>query len=461
MANSRDLLPSGTMTPLHATGDGMKTIAQARAWLAATFHDAVGALRGDVLIERMTRMEGGRWIYHGPDRSVEWDLPAPGRVIVVGAGKAVTPLAAGLERQLGERLDHGCIVSKYGHTEPLHRIRQFEGGHPIPDANGLLGTQALLDTLSGLTAQDRVFVLITGGASALMAAPAAPLSLDDEALVNTLLVRSRAAIEEINTVRQAMSAVKGGRLLERIAPAQCLCLLVSDIPSEDISKIGSGPVVPSVQAQEPALAILRRHGLAECLPDHVLRHFKQADSQAPLASKHPAEVIVLADSAALVRAVEAKAARDGIAVLHVDLRMSGDTHHAARAFAAAMKHHARQGTSDRPCLFVAAGETTLEVTGSGLGGRNQEFALVAAQELAGVEGCVVLAAGSDGTDGPTSAAGGFADGTTQDRASRSGFAIKTALADNDSHRLLEALGDLHITGPTGTNVMDLVLGLVI
>jgi len=433
---------------------------EARQLLAEIFASAVAAVRGDCLIEAVSRLEGRRWICRAPDREINVDLPQDGRVFVVGAGKAAASMAKGLETQFAERIAGGCIIVKYGHTEALERIEQIEAGHPVPDSNGLAGTARLLAMLEGLRAEDRVFVLLTGGASALLVAPVDGVTLSDKAALTQALLRSHASIYEINTVRKALSRIKGGRLAERIAPAQLITLLISDVPGGDVATIGSGPTVCEPAPGGDALAILERHGVVGQTPQSILRHLAGQRERGPAlpCATASGETLVLANSAALVREVDALAAKAGLPVVHVDVAMAGGTHAAARGFAQAMKAHLAQG-NPRPCLFVSAGETTLQVNGSGLGGRNQEFALIAAQELAGEESIVVLASGTDGTDGPTEAAGGYADGTTCQRAAASGLAIEQALADNDSHTVLSALGDLHVTGPTGTNVMDLVLGL--
>jgi glycerate-2-kinase len=318
----------------------------------------------------------------------------------------------------------------------------------------------MLSMLAGLSSSDRVFVLLTGGASALLVAPVAGVTLTDKAIVTNALLRSRASIEEINSVRKALSEVKGGRLSERIARAKSMTLLISDVPSGDLAAIGSGPTICSPLSGPNPLDILARYSVLEHAPRNVVEHLVRQRA-APGKASRPraaAETILLATSASVVRAVDDSAAGIGLPVVHVDLVMQGSTHAAARKFAGAMKAHLMEGLP-RPCLFVAAGETTLQVNGSGLGGRNQEFALVAGKELAGEEGVVLLASGTDGTDGPTQAAGAFADGSTSERAVKAGLLVDAILADNNSHALFHAIGDLHVTGPTGTNVMDLVLGL--
>ena len=440
---------------------GRMTSLEARRLLEGIFARAIATVRGDRLIEMLSRVEGDNWICEAPGRTITWDLPPDGRVVVVGAGKAVASLAKGIERQLGDRIAGGCIIVKYGHVEALERIEQVEAGHPVPDENGVIGTRRLLAMLDGLRAEDRVFVLLTGGASSLLIAPVDGVTLADKAVVTSALLRSRASIEDINAVRKALSQIKGGRLSERLAPAKSMTLLISDVPSGNLATIGSGPTIYDSLPKTDPLEILERYGVRDQTPRSIVDHLIRRRAMPPGEARAVAETktILLATSATVVRDVDAAAGRLGLPVVHVDLAMQGGTHAAARAFALALKRHMAQADY-RPCLFVAAGETTLEVKGNGLGGRNQEFALVVGQELAGEEGFVVLASGTDGTDGPTEAAGGFADGSTCRRAELAGFPVDRALAENDSNALLRAIGDLHVTGPTGTNVMDLVLGLV-
>jgi glycerate 2-kinase len=446
--------------PLPSATDGMTSL-EARRLLERLFAHAVASVRGQRLIEARSRLEADSWVCDTADGTVEWDLPSDGRVIVIGAGKAVASLAKGLEVQFGERIDRGCIIVKDGHIEQLERIEQIEAGHPVPDERGVAGTRRLLEMLGGLTPLDRVFMLLTGGASALLVSPIDGVSLAEKAAVTNLLLRSQATIEEINAVRKALSQVKGGLLAEHIAPAQSMTLLLSDVPNGDLGTIGSGPTILEDGPSLDPLAIFAQHGLSGQVPRNVIESLRERRAVPFLAAHRPsarAETILLADSTAAVRAVDLEAARLGLSVVHVDLAMQGNTHDAARQFAATMKAHVAKGLSP-PTLFVASGETTLLVEGVGRGGRNQEFALTAGRELAGEERLVLLASGTDGTDGPTEAAGAFADGLTCERAARAGLSVEEILANNDSFSLFQATGDLHITGPTGTNVMDLVLGM--
>jgi glycerate 2-kinase len=432
----------------------------ARSTLQDIFQSALMAVKGESLITARSRLEVDSWVYHHGDDQLRWSLPPGGRVLAVGAGKATASLARGLETVLGGRLEGGVIVVKHGHSEPLSRIRALEGGHPVPDLCGQSATLALLASLEGLGRDDRVFVLLTGGASALLTAPRPGITLEDKAAVTDLLLRSGAAIEEMNTVRKRLSRVKGGGLLREIGPAQSFTLLLSDVPSGDPGMIGSGPTIPDDAAPGSALEVLRRYGLEMSVPDAVRRCLSAPVAPVPVTP--PTRVVMLADSRTALDAAAARARALGLDVRIFDESMDGETHATAAAFVAALTAAcARRRAGGPPTALLAAGETTLKVAGRGRGGRNQEFALVAARLLDGETGAALLAAGTDGTDGPTDAAGAFADGSSALRAKTIGVDLSAALADNDSYPVLEALDDLLITGPTGTNVMDLVMGLAL
>jgi len=427
-----------------------------RVLLKNIYLEALESVRGEKLVGSLGAPKGNHWRISHRGKVIDWPLHPDGRIVVIGAGKAAGSLAKGLEMLLGDRISDGCIIVKHGHAEPmLRRIRQRQAGHPIPDAEGVEATAEMLRTVEGLTERDTVIVLLTGGASALMVAPADGVTLEEKAAATDLLLRSGASIEEINAVRKRLSRVKGGGLLEHIGPASVLTLLMSDIPSGDLCMIGSGPTIARRQDVASPIAILARYGLEQAVPASIRDTLAQDAPPAPRAAGRQ-EQLMLADSTMLVEAVHGIAAREGLSIRNVDEAMAGNTHDAALKMAAALRAVPPQ---DRPALLVSAGETTLQVKGEGLGGRNQEFALVAALALAGDENAALLAAGTDGTDGPTDAAGAFADGALPARASASGLDAEEMLARNDSYHLFEATGDLFRTGPTGTNVMDLVLGI--
>lgn len=392
------------------------------------------------------------------------DVPVPGeggRLRVFGAGKAAAHLARALESRLGDRDYSGRIVVKYGHGLALERIAVDEGAHPLPDEAGLSATEHILRDLEDTRAEDRIVFLLTGGASALLVAPAEGLTLDDKIGVTDLLLRCGATIQELNAVRKHLSAVKGGRLLERMVPARVLTLLVSDVIGDDLSSIGSGPTALDPSTFGDALDVLEGYDVIGDTPANVVRHLREGVSGAIAETPKPGDAVLdhvehhlLASNRTSLVAAADKARALGLEVEMFAEDMVGDVHTQATRFARALAD--RSG----PTAVLAGGELTLEVTGSGLGGRSQEFALVVAREIAGRGGVTVLAAGTDGTDGPTDAAGAFADGGTWERALAAGLDPEALLANNDAYHLFDPLDALLRTGPTGTNVNDLVIGLV-
>jgi len=429
------------------------------------FQAGLRAVQPEHLLQRRSRVAGDRWTW---DDDLSFDLPPPGsagRLLVLGAGKAAAWLARPLEEMLGERIAAGRIIVKHGHGLPLTRIRVAEAGHPLPDAAGLAATAQLLGDLGALRPEDRIFFLLTGGASALLVAPAPGLTLDDKVATTRLLLQAGATIQEMNTVRKHLSAAKGGRLAARLAPAAALTLVVSDVVGDDLSSIGSGPTAPDPTTFGQAIEVLARYRLLDRVPSAVRRRLDRgAAGHAPETPKpgQPAfsgvRHVILASNELALGAACQQAAALGFRVEVFTHNMAGSTHEQARTFATRLLDRARRAPG-RPMALLAGGETTLAVTGTGLGGRNQEFALVAAREIAGSASTLILSAGTDGTDGPTDAAGAYVDGTTFARARSHGLDPEAILRNNDAHRLFDRLGDLLRTGPTGTNVMDLIVGL--
>lgn len=427
--------------------------------------DAANPLR---LLMRNASLRGDRWCYRIGDRTVSWSLPPrgnSGRVLVFGAGKAAAFLARGVEQTLGDRVARGRIVVKRGHGLPLDRIAIEEGGHPLPDEAGQAATRRLLEDLEETGPRDRVFFLLTGGASALLVAPVEGLSLADKIETTRLLLSCGATIQEMNAIRKHLSAVKGGRLLEWIAPARVLTLAVSDVVGDDLAVIGSGPTFPDPSTFHDCLEILRRYALVDRVPASVRRHLHAGVEQHVPETPKPetglaqrARHLIVASNRLSLDAAVARARSLDFEPEVFGRDIVGSTHEVARSFAAALVERQCRRAGQNIAL-IAGGETTLEVHGSGKGGRNQELALVAARELRGRSGLLLLAAGTDGTDGPTDAAGAFVDGSTLERAEAKGVDPNEALANNDAYPFFDALGDLLRTGPTGTNVMDLILGL--
>ncbi|WP_375197857.1 glycerate kinase [Sphingobium sp.] len=437
------------------------TVQEARNLLTSLFGKALEAVRGDHLVECLGPPTETGWFIRKDGQAIDWPIDPRGRLIVIGAGKAAAAMAQGIETLFGDRIDDGCIIVKRDHRGPLRRIRQLEAGHPLPDEAGVAATAELLRAVNGLTRRDSVIVLLSGGASALLVAPAPGITLSEKSATTDLLLRSGASIEEINCVRKRLSRVKGGLLLDHIAPAACLTLLLSDVPSGDHGSIGSGPTIRPSSGRSSSgghdpLEIIAHYGLLDHIPSAVRALLAKPQASVPPREGGRADVVLLGDSGSALAAVR-QAARDAGLRFHVvNPNMTGHTHVQARSMAEALR---RCPAARRPALFMSAGETTLHVTGDGKGGRNQEFALVAALALEGVGRVALLSAGTDGTDGPTDAAGAFADGSLVARAQALGLEPIKMLARNDSYTLFDRTQDLLRTGSTGTNVMDLVLGI--
>jgi glycerate 2-kinase len=385
-------------------------------------------------------------------------------IYVVGAGKAGALMAKAVERLLGNRIERGLINVKYGHLARLRRIDLHECGHPIPDQNGVNGAERIAEIADAADRDDLVICLISGGASALMPAPAAPVTLDEKQETTKLLLASGATIHEINAVRKHISAIKGGQLARRSFPATVLSLILSDVIGDDLDVIGSGPTVPDLSTFRQAAEILNRYRIYDRVPASVRERIEQglrgAVEETPKRLTRVHNVIAGSNILA-VKAAETRARELGFHTMVLSTYVEGEAREIAKVHAAIARQIVATGEPRRPpACIITGGEPTVTVRGDGLGGRSQEFVLAAAIEIAGLKNVVILAGGTDGSDGPTDAAGAVADGTTVARAAELGLEPQEYLSNNDSYRFFEALGDLLITGPTNTNVMDVHLVLV-
>ena len=382
---------------------------------------------------------------------------------IAGAGKASAAMAAAVERLLGRRISGGLINTKYGHTAPLERIELNECGHPVPDLNGERGAERIAEIARRAGPRDLVIALISGGASALLPLAAPPVTLEEKQAVTGLLLASGAAIGEINAVRKHLSAIKGGLLARLAQPAAVLALLLSDVIGDRLDVIGSGPTAPDPSTFADARAVLERYGLWAEAPAAVRERIERgAAGEIPETPKagDPAfrntQNLVVGSNRLAVNAAARKARELGLRPLVLSTSIEGETREVARVHAAIAREAVETGRPvPPPACIISGGETTVKLRGRGLGGRNQEFALAAALDIAGLENVVVLSAGTDGTDGPTDAAGAIAGGQTLARAALAGLDARRYLDDNDSYRFFAALGDLVKTGPTNTNVMDI------
>jgi len=389
-----------------------------------------------------------------PDAAVRRALSdhtfAPGRVVLVAAGKAAWQMAACAADLLGGRIDAGVVVTKYDHSKgPIANFQIFEAGHPVPDENSFRGTQAAIDLVSGLTVQDTVLFLLSGGGSALFEKPLiSPEELTD---LTGQLLGSGADIVEMNTLRKRVSAVKGGRFARLCAPAHVFSIVLSDILGDPLDMIASGPACPDSSTCGQARAIVEKYALK--LSPAALSLLKQ---ETPKQLDNVTTRITGSVGQLCASAAETCRVLGYEPVILTD-RLDCEARHAGRFLGAVARTHAGKG---RKLAFIAGGETVVRLTGKGLGGRNQELTLSAAELLDGLDNVLVFSLGSDGTDGPTDAAGGMVDGTTCAALAAQGLRIHDVLADNDAYHALKAVDGLIFTGPTGTNVNDVSVLLI-
>ena len=375
---------------------------------------------------------------------------APGKLILIAAGKAAWQMASAASNLLGDRIDGGVVVTKYGHSKgPLPRLLIREAGHPVPDENSFSATQAAIDAVSGLTAEDNVLFLLSGGGSALFEKPLIPAA-DLEDMTRQLLACG-ANIVEINTLRKRVSAVKGGRFAQLCAPARVFSVVLSDILGDPLDMIASGPAYPDASTCDQALAIVEKYHLQ--LSDTVREHLRQETPK----TLDNVETQITGSVRQLCAAARQTCQTLGYEPVVLTAELCCTARDAGSFLGAIARHHSGGG---RKLAFLAGGETVVQLTGHGLGGRNQEIALASAPLLAGLPDVAVFSFGSDGTDGPTDAAGGYCDGQTLAQLRAKGLDVDAVLTDNDAYHALQQCGGLLITGPTGTNVNDLSVALI-
>ena len=378
-----------------------------------------------------------------------------GRLIVIGAGKASAAMARAVERHWSGSLD-GLVVTRYGHGVPCERIEIVEAAHPVPDAAGEAAAARMLVKLSGLTAQDRVLALISGGGSALLAAPAEGLSLAEKRAITAALLKSGAPIGEMNCVRKHLSAIKGGRLAAAAWPASVLTLAISDVPGDDPAVIASGPTVPDPSTAAEALAIIDRYGIA--IPAKLRERLQSGELETPKPGDSrlaASDYRLVASPRQMLEAAAAKARQLGIVPLILGDALEGEAREVGKVLAGMALSCTRHGfPADKPCVLLSGGETTVTVRGQGRGGRNTEFLLGLTLALDGAPGIDALAADTDGIDGSEDNAGAFVGPATLSRAQAVGVDVRACLANNDAWYCFSQLGDLLVTGPTRTNVND-------
>ena len=435
-----------------------------KQFATAIFEAGIRAVAPEACVARHLKVSGNRLHACGADV----DLDRIRHIYVAGAGKASAAMAGEVETLLGPRIHAGVVVTKYGHGLPLKYCRVMEAGHPVPDAAGVAGASALLNLVSAAGTDDLIVCLISGGASALTPAPADGISLADKQDTTRQLLGCGATIHEINTIRKHLSRIKGGQLCTAANGARVVSLILSDVIGDDLDIIGSGMTAPDTGYFKDCRAILERHQVWDKVPEPVRnRILAGMDGRIPDTPKPGDRVFsritnqVVGSLSDALSAAAAEAKRLGFRPLVLSSMIQGEAKEVASVLCAIGKETLRSGRpSAPPACLLSGGETTVTLRGSGKGGRNMELGLAGAIALQGTSGILLLSVGTDGTDGPTDAAGAFADGDTVSRAQILGLSAEKHLLENNSYPFFKALDDLVITGPTRTNVMDMQILII-
>jgi glycerate 2-kinase len=400
-----------------------------------------------------------------------YDLDASGNIWVLGAGKAAASMGRALEGLLGKYLSGGFLVTRYGHSLSLRKIEIMEAGHPLPDENSAASAERMAAFVrERIQPDDLVLCVFSGGASSLLVSPAPGITVDDKLECTRILMNAGASIHELNAVRKHLSGLKGGRLARLLARSDILTLLLSDVVGDDPATIASGPTVPDPTTFSDCMEILRKYEATNRVPPAVKTRFERGC--AGLVEETPKkdasvfrrnETLLVGNNAVACTAALRTARRLGYHGMILTCALEGDTKEAAQLHMSIMEEVVLRGRPlKRPACILSGGETTVRVAGAGIGGRNQEFVLHCVRRLAELTAPVLAASlGTDGSDGPTDAAGAVADNSTLDRSLKYGPAfLEESLEGNDSHTFFKRLGDLIVTGPTRTNVMDLHILLI-
>ncbi len=407
-----------------------------------------GQLRSDILNAAMYAIDKAK-----PDAAVKHalgEIQIEGNICLVAVGKAAWQMADAAVRYLDRPIEKGIVLTKYGHIfGEIPGIICLEAGHPVPDKNSVLGTQKILEMTGDLKETDTVLFLLSGGGSALFEIPL--ISLEDLKEITDRMLRSGMSITQMNTIRKRLSAVKGGRFAQWCAPAKVETIILSDVLADAVDMIASGPTAGDSSTGTEAMEIANQYKLL--ISPEVIDCLKaETPKDAPNARNH-----MIGSVKQLCSAAEEKAKSLGYETIFLTADLCAEASRVGQDMASLLKKHANAG---KKLAFIAGGETVVHVKGKGLGGRNQELALAAAIELSGVPNVALLSVGSDGTDGPTDAAGGCVDGDTYYELNKKGISPEAFLADNDAYHALDAVDCLIKTGPTGTNVNDLIVGLI-
>jgi len=443
--------------------DELKKIARDLFSKAVLAVDPIKRLESVLRIEKdLLRLQTGE------HSDITFNLKTFQQIFLVGTGKASASMAQAVEGILGDRIIQGLITTKDGHSLPLRHTQVIEAGHPIPDSRGIEGAQKILNLLKGSGSHDLVIFVLSGGGSALLPLPAEGITLEEKQEVTQLLLDSGADIQEINTVRKHISQIKGGWFAKWAHPSTVLTLILSDVVGDPLDVIGSGPTVVDPSTFEQAWEILRKYDLMKEVAPSIQKHLLAGKQHRVQETPKPGDSafekvsnILIGSNLLALRAAEKEALSLGFHTLILSSSIVGETRDAARFHTAIVKEVISSGKPvPKPACIVSGGETTVTIKGRGRGGRNQEFALAGALGIHDLDKVVLLSGGTDGTDGPTNAAGAIADHTTLRRAGELGLDPKAHLENNDAYPFFQRLGDLLITGPTQTNVMDVRIILI-
>jgi glycerate 2-kinase len=429
------------------------------------FRTGLAAVEPDRLVTSALRKEPEAILLSAPGAATSLRRRAVENVYVVGGGKAGRAMGEAALRALGELVREGVLAVPRGTGGTHAPLRFLDAGHPVPDLGSFAVAREILAVLEKAGRNDLVIALISGGGSAMISAPVAGVTPEQKAEVSRLLLRAGADIGSFNTVRRHLSEVKGGLLARAAYPATVWSLLLSDVPDDEPAVIASGPFTPDPTTYADAIGVLERYGLLYAVPASVRWHLAEGAAERIPDTPKPGDPVFERVTCSLVgtnrtalEAAAGAAAADGAEVILLPGFLRGEARDCARAFCSKLRAAAAKLPAGGSVALLAGGETTVHVQGTGTGGRSQEFALTAAVELAGEERMAVLAGGTDGVDGPTDAAGAYADGTTLARADALALSPRAHLANNDAYPFFQALDDLVVTGPTGTNVTDVAIG---
>ncbi|PUA33743.1 MAG: hypothetical protein B9J98_02020 [Candidatus Terraquivivens tikiterensis] len=429
--------------------------------LLVSAEEAIRAVQPEELLRKKLRLKDRTLTVDG----VKVELTDFDEVVVLGAGKATHRMCRYLEGLLGDRIKRGIIIVPHGVVSDYAStsVRVRGGGHPVPDKEGHEAAKELVEVARSTGPKSLVLVLISGGGSALMPLPAEPVTLEDKVEVTRALLKSGATIDEVNVVRKHISMVKGGWLARHLSRARTISLILSDVVGDKLETIASGPTSPDPSTYADAISVLKKYGIWDSSPPSVRARLERGmRGEVPETPKPNDEAflrvsnVIVGGCADACKAAFYKLKRLGYSTTYLTHRLEGEARYVGQTLARFIQD-IRCGRAGRPAALVLGGETTVTVKGKGVGGRNQELALSAAIELDGSRGCACLSIGTDGLDGPTDAAGAVTDCWTLDRGRRAGCDARAFLEDNDSYTFLKKVSCLIFTGPTGTNVGDLIL----